>query len=255
VSARELFRLDTLDARVKLLMLLCLSTASVAVSDLRVLAALLGFLLALLLAGGVRLGQALGKARGALGLVGSLFVLHCAFDRSGAALVCVGGWAVLTWGGVTGAGRVTLRLLILLLVALLIQTGAQRDYLLALNQLGLPYEISFTVLAALRFLPLLRQQAQDVLSAMQMRGLKLKHTSLRHRLSVYLRAALPIVSGAIRRSEQMATAMELRAFRAHPRRTSMRRLRLTGKDGIYLVLFSALFLALLLAPPLSRLGR
>ncbi len=50
-------------------------------------------------------------------------------------------------------------------------------------------------------------------------------------------------AGAIRRSEQMATAMEARAFRVMPRRTSMRKLKMKNRDWICLGIF--LFLMIL----------
>ena len=158
----------------------------------------------------------------------------------------LGAFTLVTTGGVSAAAAVALRLLIVLLSALIILTGQRRDYLLALLQLGLPYEICFMVLAGLHFLPLLREESRDVMYAVQMRGTRVQGTSLKNRLGVYLRVAVPIVAGAIRRSEQMSVAMETRAFRSRPKRTSMRRLRMRRSDWAVLAGFCAALAAIIL---------
>lgn len=239
-------KLETLDPRVKLAMLLALSTASVASMNLALLALLLAFTALILLLGGVHLGRALWRVRGALGMLAMLFLLQCIFNRSGEPLLRLGAFTLVTTGGVSAAAAVALRLLIVLLSALIILTGQRRDYLLALLQLGLPYEICFMVLAGLHFLPLLREESRDVMYAVQMRGTRVQGTSLKNRLGVYLRVAVPIVAGAIRRSEQMSVAMETRAFRSRPKRTSMRRLRMRRSDWAMLAGFCAALAAIIL---------
>lgn len=245
-------RLEKLDARLKLFMLLALSTAAVCSRSWRVLAPLLALTLAIVLLGGVRPREALGKARGALGLIASLFVLQCIFNRSGEPLLKLAGLTLVTRGGLFTALYVALRLLIVLLSALIVLTGQRRDYLLALTQLKVPYEIAFMVTAALHFLPLLREQAQDVLNAAQMRGARIKKAPITKRLRLYLALAAPIVAGAVRKSEQTAVAMEARAFRAFPRRTSMRRLRMKKSDWAYLAAFIILLAAVMV---LGRMWR
>ena len=232
-------KLRDLDARVKLFMLLGVSTASVLSRDWRLLACLLALTVCTLAVGGVSLGRALWRVRGALGLMASLFILQCVFNRTGEPLLCAGGFVIVRRGGVTTALAVLLRLLIMLLAALIVLTGERRDYLLALRQLGLPYEVCFMVMAGLHFLPTLREEAQDVLCAVQMRGVRVQGAPLRQRLGVYLRVALPIVAGAIRRSEQLSVAMEARAFRSMPGRSCMRRLRMRTRDRLWLAAFFA----------------
>ena len=243
-------KLETLDPRVKLFMMLAISTASVAARDPVLMLMLLVFTLLILAAGGVPVSKALWRVRGAVGLIISVFILQCVFDRSGDPLVQIGNFTLVTRGGLNAALYVMLRLLTVLLSALIILTGRRRDYLLALNQLGLPYELSFMVMAGLHFLPLLREEAQDVMCAVQMRGTRIKKAPVSQRLQVYLKTAVPIVAGAIRRSEQMSVAMEARAFRAFPKRTSMRRLVMKKRDWIYLIVFTALLALIITAAKL-----
>ena len=228
-----------LDPRAKLFLLVGLSTAALATGALAALLALLALAIVMLLAGGTGIGVVWAKMRGLFGLIVMLFILQCLFNRNGDALLAVSGLALVTDAGFLTACLVSLRLLVIILSALVVSTGEARDYLLALTSLRIPYEIAFMALAALRFLPMLREEAEDVLRAAQMRGLRVKKAGLRRQLGAYASIVLPVVAGAIQRSEQLSIAMEARGFRAHPRRTSMRRLRMRKADWAYLTAFCA----------------
>jgi len=188
-------------------------------------------------AGGIKLSLIWNRLRGLFGLVALLFLIQCLFNRGGEPLLVLAGQSLVTAAGFSTAVLVSLRLLIILLSALIVLSGEPRDYLLALTQCKIPYEIAFMVLAALRFIPMLREEAQDVLCAAQLRGLRLKKTGLKNQAGAYISLMLPVVAGAIQRAEQLSIAMEARAFRAYPRRTTMRRLRLCATDWAYGALF------------------
>ena len=237
--------LARLDPRVKLLLLIGLSTAAMIIRTPAALLALLCVVLLILLTGHVRPGVIWVKLRGLFGLIMMLFLLQCLFDRSGEPFLKISGLTLVTDYGFQKAALVCLRLLIVILSALVVSIGESRDYLLALIQCKVPYEIAFMVLAALRFLPLLREEAQDVLCAAQMRGLRIKKAGLRKQASAYISVAIPIVAGAVRRAEQLSIAMEARGFRALPQRTSMRRLHMSSRDWVYLACFCAALAAAL----------
>lgn len=233
-------RFDALDARVKLWMLIALSTTSLISREPLFLLCLVVYTFILLVIGGVPIKSMMWKLRAAISLIASIFVLQCLFERSGEPLIRLFNVTIITHGGVNAALYVMLRLFTILFSALIVLSGNSRDYLLALNQLRLPYEISFMVMAGLRFLPILAEEARDVLYAVQMRGMKIKGTSLKNKLSIYFSVSIPIVAGAIRRSEKMAVAMEARAFRAMPKRTSMRRLAMKKGDWIWFIIFNVI---------------
>ena len=244
--------LELLDARVKLIMLLTVSTLSVFSLSVIPLAVLLVILLAALVMGKADIKSAFMQIKGMLKLLALLFVLQCVFNRSGRAIISAGGITLLTSGGMSMAAVVVLRLLVILLSAVIVLTGQSRDHLLALNQWHVPYEISFMVMAAMRFVPILRQEASDVLCAVQMRGTRLSGLGPVNKMKVYAGIMLPVLSGTIRRCEQMSIAMEARAFRAMNGRTSMRRLHMCRKDWVYAAVFEALMCAVLVLVILCR---
>jgi len=220
-----------------MLFLAGLSTAALIAKQPFALLSLLAIALVMLLAGGVKPFIIWKKMRALFGLIVMLFLLQCLFNRSGEPLLVLSGVVVVTDAGFFTSVTVCLRLLIVILSALVVSIGETRDYLLALTQCKAPYEIAFMVLAALRFLPMLREEARDVLCAAQLRGMKLKKTSLRKQAGAYTSLVIPVVAGAIRRAEHLSTAMEARAFRAFPKRTSMRKLQMRASDWAYVAVF------------------
>jgi energy-coupling factor transport system permease protein len=222
-----------------------LSTTALVLRSPVALASLFLLAMLMLLAGGVRPGAIWVKLRGLVGLIFMLFLLQCLFNRRGEPLLVLRGFTLVTEAGFQTAVFVCLRLLIIILSALVVALGEARDYLLALTQFKVPYEIAFMVLAALRFLPMLQEEAQDVLSAAQMRGLRIKKAGPKARAAAYISIVLPVVAGAIHRAEQLSIAMEARGFRAFPKRTSMRRLRMRAADWVYLAAFCLVLAALL----------
>ena len=237
--------LARLDPRIKLLLLIGTSTTALIIKAPVALLALLCLVLLILLAGNVKPGLIWTKLRGLFGLIAMLFILQCLFSRSGEPFLVVSGLTLITDTGFNSAVLVCLRLLIVIMSALVVVVGESRDYLLALTQCKVPYEIAFMVLAALHFLPLLREEAQDVLCAAQMRGLQVKKAGLKKQSAAYISIVIPIVAGAIRRAEQLSIAMEARGFRALPHRTSMRRLRMRASDLVYLTGFCIILAAVI----------
>lgn len=240
------FDLKTLDPRSKMVMMGSLSTAVMFTEDLGIQAGVLLFTLVTLLLGRVKLKAALNQMKGIFGAVFLLFLVQCLFTRGGDALLYAGDFVLVTEKGFHLACVLCLRFTVILLAALILLTGESRDYLLAMVQCRLPYEIAFMVMAGVHFLPILRDEAMNVYYAVQLRGTELKKTGLKEKLQVYRRICLPILTNALRRSKSMAMAMELRGLRAHPGRTYMRRLKMKGKDWIFLIGYPCITVALVI---------
>ena len=238
-------KLSRFDPRVKLLMTICLSSAALICRDLIPMLALLLFCLFVMFTGGIMPALIWRKLRGLFSLIASLFILQCIFNRRGEPILTLHRLTLLTDVGLRTAAVINLRLLIIVLSALIILSGEARDYLLALTQLKVPYEIAFMVLIAMRFLPLLHEEARDVMNAAQMRGLRLRKAGLKNKVAAYLSLSLPVLAGAVKRVEQTSIAMEARGFRAMKQRTSMRRLYMSGADWTYAFAF-CIMLGLLL---------
>ncbi|MEM3069906.1 MAG: energy-coupling factor transporter transmembrane component T [Candidatus Bathyarchaeia archaeon] len=117
-------------------------------------------------------------------------------------------------------------------------TTSPDELSLALERARVPYEFNFAFITAIRFVPVLADEAQSILDAQRARGLEVERGGPIARLRNYIPILLPLIVNSIRRSLELAEAMESRGFGASGRRTNLYELRMKGGD--YLVLASSI---------------
>jgi energy-coupling factor transport system permease protein len=101
---------------------------------------------------------------------------------------------------------------------------------LALEESHVPYEFSFAFTTAVRFVPVLAEEAQTIMDAQKARGLELEKGGFMKRIRNYVPILIPLIVSAIRRSLELAEAMESRAWGATKKRTNLYRLSLHRGD-------------------------
>ena len=104
---------------------------------------------------------------------------------------------------------------------------------LALEQSHVPYEFCFAFTTAVRFVPVLAEEAQTIMDAQKARGLELERGNFIKKVKNYIPILIPLIVSAIRRSLELAEAMESRAWGATEKRTNLYVLRV--KRGDYLL--------------------
>jgi energy-coupling factor transport system permease protein len=107
---------------------------------------------------------------------------------------------------------------------------------LALEKARVPYELNFAFITAIRFVPVLADEAQTIMDAQKSRGLELEKGNFIQRIRNYLPILLPLIINSIRRSLELAEAMESRAFGAMKKRSNLYELKVTKSDYFVLVL-------------------
>ena len=112
---------------------------------------------------------------------------------------------------------------------------------LALEQSRIPYELCFAFTTAVRFVPVLAEEAQTIMDAQKARGLELEGGNFLKRIRNYIPILIPLIVNAIRRSLELAETMESRAWGANKNRTNLYVLKMGRKD-ILLILASLLIL-------------
>ncbi len=117
-------------------------------------------------------------------------------------------------------------------------TTSADDLGLALEQIHVPYSISFTFTTAVRLVPTMAIDAQTVVDAQRSRGLELDKGNFIKRIRNYIPILIPLIISAIRRSVELAEALESRAFGATDKRTSIITLRMRAAD--YLVILATI---------------
>jgi len=107
---------------------------------------------------------------------------------------------------------------------------------LALEQSHVPYEFTFAFTTAVRFVPVLAEEAQTIMDAQKARGLELERGNFLKRIRNYIPILIPLIVSAIRRSLELAEAMESRAWGASPKRTNLYTLKMKSGDFVLIVL-------------------
>ncbi|UCG36587.1 MAG: energy-coupling factor transporter transmembrane protein EcfT, partial [Candidatus Bathyarchaeota archaeon] len=93
-----------------------------------------------------------------------------------------------------------------------------------------PYEFCFAFTTAVRFVPVLAEEAQTIMDAQKARGLELEKGNFLKRIRNYIPILIPLIINAIRRSLELAEAMESRAWGAIEKRTNLYTLRIRKAD-------------------------
>jgi energy-coupling factor transport system permease protein len=107
---------------------------------------------------------------------------------------------------------------------------------LALEQTHIPYEFCFAFTTAVRFVPVLAEEAQTIMDAQKARGLELERGNFLKRIRNYIPILIPLIISAIRRSLELAEAMESRAWGATKKRTNLYVLKMHRGDIILLII-------------------
>jgi energy-coupling factor transport system permease protein len=125
---------------------------------------------------------------------------------------------------------------------------------LALEQTGMPYEFCFAFTTAVRFVPVLAEEAQTIMDAQKARGLELERGNFLKRIRNYIPILIPLIVSAIRRSLELAEAMESRAWGATKKRTNLYVLKTHKNDFLLIaitigILATAIFIRLYVPIP------
>jgi len=141
------------------------------------------------------------------------------------------------------AAAMTLRFIVLVESFSIFFLTTSPDHLgLALEQTHIPYEFCFAFTTAVRFVPVLAEEAQTIMDAQKARGLELERGNFLKRIRNYIPILIPLIVSAIRRSLELAEAMESRAWGATKKRTNLYVLKMHRGD-IVLILITVGILA------------
>lgn len=135
------------------------------------------------------------------------------------------------------AAALTLRFVVLVESFSIFFLTTSPDHLgLALEQTHVPYEFVFAFTTAVRFVPVLAEEAETIMDAQKARGLELEKGNFLKRIRNYIPILIPLIVSAIRRSLELAEAMESRAWGATKKRTNLYVLQMHKGDIIMIAI-------------------
>jgi energy-coupling factor transport system permease protein len=174
--------------------------------------------------------QWLRSLRGAAFLAAFIFIINVA------STFFISGYK-LTPFDIESAAALTLRFVVLVESFSVFFLTTSPDHLgLALEESRVPYEFAFAFTTAVRFVPVLAEEAQTIMDAQKARGLELEKGNLLKRIRNYIPVLIPLIVSAIRRSLELAEAMESRAWGATKKRTNLYLLQLHRGDFVLLAI-------------------
>lgn len=115
---------------------------------------------------------------------------------------------------------VTLRVALMALAVIILFTVVNPVKLTrALYELGTGFKFAYIFTLALRFLPLVLEDLATINNAQKSRGYDIDRVNLALKVFKMFPLAIPLILGALKRSNSIALAMDLKAFDAYPQRT------------------------------------
>jgi len=147
-----------------------------------------------------------------------------------------------TWEGFWyGINIIFKTLSLTLVIPLGIFTTDPNEMMVSLLKIKVPYKIIFIFSSTLRFFPLLIGEFNNIVEAQKLRGLALERTGLLKRVRIYANVGVPLILGALVKSQQMEVVLQSKAFSGSADRTYLYESNLTPID-ITLILLCTVFL-------------
>lgn len=177
-------------------------------------------------------------------LVSFFFFFHLIFTREGTELFSYGFLSIYS-GGISNGLFVSLRILTLVLFASFLTLTTRTidlthglEYLLSpLQRIKIPTsEIVLMMMIAMRYIPILTEEASRLSKAQAARGADIQSGSIMSRIKALNPLLLPLIVQAFKQAETMAQAMEARGYKMGATRTQLRKLNWKLADSITILL-------------------
>lgn len=108
------------------------------------------------------------------------------------------------------------------------------------------HELAMMMTIALRFIPTLMDETDKIMMAQKARGADFETGGIIQKAKSLIPLLVPLFISSFRRADELAMAMEARAYRGGNGRTRMKQLKFTNRDTISFAVFSILFIGSLL---------
>lgn len=155
----------------------------------------------------------------------------------------LGGIRLTAEGTLFGLNASLKTVVLTLLAPLLIFTTSVDSLIAGLVRARVPYKLAFILSATLRFFPMLMADVRAIIDAQRMRGLAVERMALPGRIRVYARLAVPLILGAMTKSQQLEVVLQAKAFSGSPDRTYLHDAKLRLADFVIMGFSLGLLLA------------
>lgn len=160
----------------------------------------------------------------------------------------------MTWEGLILAGKMALRLILLIIASSaltyttspIVLTDGIEKLLKPLSYLKVPtYELAMMMSIAIRFIPTLIEETEKITKAQQARGADFDSGSIFKRIKALAPMLVPLFVSAFRRADELAVAMESRCYQGGEHRTRLKEIHFKRIDLLAVVVFALFFIAMI----------
>lgn len=199
----------------------------------------------LVLAGYIKMSNVplsfIGKGLKALGMIIAFTVVINLFTVNGLKVLFEWKFIRITEAGLTSAVYLGLRLVFMIIGSSMMTytttpnalTDGLEKMLDWMKKLNVPvHEFAMIMSIALRFVPILVEELDKIMKAQMARGIDFKEGNLFARLKKLMPVMVPLFVSAVRRSNELALAMDARCYHGGEGRTKMKPLQYQKRDYI-----------------------
>lgn len=241
-----------LDPRAKVVGMIAFLTGIFFVNKFWVFACVYLFGLLMLRLAKIPFGKAFRSVRGLVVLLAFTCAINM-FFTAGEQVLWEWGFLHLTMEGIVRSALMLLRLVALVSFSGLLTfttmpialADALEKLLSPLKRVGFPvHEFAMMMTIALRFIPILLEEASKIVKAQRSRGGDFSTGSIGQRVNSVVAVIVPLLFNALKRADDLAIAMEARAYVGGEGRVSLRELKWRGADtaAVLVVLIFVAFL-------------
>jgi energy-coupling factor transport system permease protein len=235
-----------LDPRVKIILMILVSTIIFATTNMLISLVILLAMVALWVMARLPASIVMSFLKTLLPVFAFLMVIQAIFYPGTTPIVqplipkfipLIGGAGMITLEGLLFAVVLALRLMaMIILLPLVSMTTPVHILALGMVRLGLPYRLAYTTTTALNMVPILQAEMSTIIDAQRLRAMQVfEKGKFMDKLKAYPALVTPLVIGSMRRAQSMAVAMDSRAFGATKNRTYIEDIHLTPMDWIFLI--------------------
>ncbi len=154
------------------------------------------------------------------------------FTKGGAVLLEVFSVNVITLNGITQGIVIFLRFFSLINGATAIASYGKQHITESLVWFKVPFELSFSAVLGLSFIPKFSEELKTSLTAIELRGIELKSLTFKNKIKVYSYILFPVVSSVLLKAKDLSATMQTRGFKAFNKRTSMVDFKFEARDFV-----------------------
>ena len=160
----------------------------------------------------------------------------------------------ITEGGVNNAIFITVRIAVMMMISsVLTYTTSATELTEAIERLMKPlkvfhikvHEIAMMMTIALRFIPVLLEEADKIMNAQKARGADMENGNVFRRVKALVPVLIPLFVSSIRRAGDLAMAMECRCYNGGENRTKMKIMHFSHIDLFAAIISFLIFCAVI----------